>query len=61
MLMVLLPQNLPQFQGPQLDHVRVGCSSCCFSRGQVSFVHPKELVCFDPIHATCSPRIRKRI
>ena len=41
--MVMLLQILPQFQGPQLDHVRAVCSSCCFSRGQVSFVRPKEL------------------
>ena len=40
--------NLPWFQGTLPDQVRVKCSSCCFLRELVSFVHPTELDCFGP-------------
>ena len=46
--------NLPRFQGVRPDHVGVEISSCCFTREFVSFVHPCELVSFDPWDMTCS-------
>ena len=45
--------NFSQFQGTRPDHVRV--ESCCFPRELVSFVHPWELVSFDPRHVIRSP------
>ena len=42
--------NLPRFQGARPGHVRVEISSCCFPRGLVRFVRPRELVRFDPWH-----------
>jgi len=53
--------NLPPFQGAQPDHMRVESSSCCFPRELTSFVHPRELMSFDPWHVTCSPPIGKHI
>ena len=53
--------NLPRSQGARPDHVRVESSSCCFPRELVSFVRPRELVSFDPLHVTRSNPSGKRI
>ena len=52
--------NLARFQGARFGHVRVESSSCCFPRELMSFVHPRELVSFDPWDVKRSPPIGKR-
>ena len=52
-------QNLVQLQGAQPDNVWV--KSCCFPLELVSFIHPRELVSFDPRHVTHSSPIAKHI
>ena len=54
-----------QISGGYKVHNRITCESknsiCCFPREFVSFIHPRELVSFDPRHVTHSPPIGKRI
>ena len=49
--------KLPPFQGARPDHLWIERSSYCFPRELVRFVRPRELVSFDPWHATRSPSI----
>lgn len=40
------------FQCARPDHMRVKCSSCCFSRELLSFISPRKLDYFDKQHLT---------